>query len=98
MDKNDLKLFKNMLEKLNLISGSKEKKCIPEELISKKNARRSIVANCLINKGDIITREMITFKRPGTGIKPFEIDEILGKKASIEIAEDTILEQEMIAD
>jgi len=98
MDKNDLKLFRNMLEKLNLISGSKEKKCIPEELISKKNARRSIVANCLINKGDTITREMITFKRPGTGIKPFEIDEILGKKASIEIAEDTILEQEMIAD
>ena len=98
MDKNDLKLFKNMLEKLNLISGSKEKKCIPEELISKKNARRSIVANCLINKGDTITREMITFKRPGTGIKPFEIDGILGKKASIEIAEDTILEQEMIAD
>lgn len=98
MDKNDLKLFKNMLEKLNLISGSKEKKCIPEELISKKNARRSIVANCHINKGDTITLEMITFKRPGTGIKPFEIDEILGKKASIEIAEDTILEQEMIAD
>lgn len=98
MDKNDLRLFKNMLEKLNLISGSKEKKCIPEELISKKNARRSIVANCHINMGDTITREMITFKRPGTGIKPFEIDEILGKKASIEIAEDTILEQEMIAD
>ena len=98
MDKNDLKLFKNMLEKLNLISGSKEKKCIPEELISKKNARRSIVANCLINKGDIITREMITFKRPGTGIKPFEIDGILGKKASIDIAEDTIFEKEMIVD
>ena len=56
------------------------------------------MANCHINKGDTITREMITFKRPGTGIKPFEIDEILGKKASIEIAEDTILEQEMIAD
>ncbi len=98
MDKNDLKLFKDMLEKLNLISGSKEKKCIPEELISKKNARRSIVANCLINKGEIITREMITFKRPGTGIKPFEIDAILGKRASIKIAEDTILEQEMIVD
>ena len=97
MDKVDLKLFKNMLEKLNVISGSREKKCIPEELISKENARRSIVANCLINKGDIITREMITFKRPGTGIKPFEIDKVLGKKASKVIEEDTILEQEMIA-
>lgn len=97
MDKVDLKLFKNMLEKLNVISGSREKKCIPEELISKENARRSIVANCLINKGDIITREMITFKRPGTGIKPFEIDKVLGKKASKVIEEDAILEQEMIA-
>lgn len=97
MDKVDLKLFKNMLEKLNVISGSREKKCIPEELISKENARRSIVANCLINKGDIITREMITFKRPGTGIKPFEIDKVLGKKASKVIEEDTILAQEMIA-
>ena len=66
-------------------------------MISKENARRSIVANCLINKGDIITREMITFKRPGTGIKPFEIDKVLGKKASKVIEEDTILAQEMIA-
>jgi len=97
MDKVDLQLFKNMLEKLNVISGSREKKCIPEELISKENARRSIVANCLISKGDIITREMITFKRPGTGIKPFEIDKVLGKKASKVIEEDTILAQEMIA-
>jgi len=35
---------------------------------------------------------MIICKRPGTGIPPFEIDKILGKKVKHEIAEDILLQ------
>ena len=30
---------------------------------------------------------MLTYKRPGTGISPSELDKIIGKKAKMDIAE-----------
>ena len=48
-----------------------------------------------INKGIVITKEMLTYKRPGTGISPTEIDKIIGKKALVDIEDDTILSFDM---
>ena len=96
MDKNDLKIFRKNLDNLKKSIGSFEKFSLETEQISRKNARRSIVANEIIKKGEIITKDKITYKRPGTGIPPFEIDNILGKKASKEILEDCIIEWEHI--
>ena len=96
MDKNDLKMFRKNLDNLKKSIGSFEKFSLETEQISRKNARRSIVANEIIKKGEIITKDKITYKRPGTGIPPFEIDNILGKKASKEILEDCIIEWEHI--
>ena len=39
---------------------------------------RSIVASRDLNKGDIITKDDITYKRPGYGIRPYDEDKILG--------------------
>jgi sialic acid synthase SpsE len=44
-------------------------------------ARKSLVANQNIQKGDIFTLENIAVKRPGTGISPMKIDKILGTKS-----------------
>ena len=96
MDKNDLKIFRENLDNLKKSIGSFDKFSLETEQISRKNARRSIVANEIIKKGEIITKDKITYKRPGTGIPPFEIDNILGKKASKEILEDCIIEWEHI--
>lgn len=41
--------------------------------------RRSIVANCRISKGDIITKDMLAFKRPGNGLSPEFLDKVVGK-------------------
>ena len=38
---------------------------------------------------------MLTFKRPGTGISPTEIDTLIGKTARTDIQEDTILQYDM---
>ena len=46
----------------------------------RKIARRSIVAIDDIPKGEIIIRNMVGFKRPGTGLPPKYIKEILGRK------------------
>jgi sialic acid synthase SpsE len=92
MDKNDLKYFLDNM-KLNLeLHGDIDKKSLDSELISRQNARRSIVANGVINKGDILTNENITFKRPGTGIPPYQNTMILGKKALRDIADDELID------
>ena len=92
MDMNDLKIFRKNLASVKKVIGNFEKFSLETEQISRKNARRSIVANETIKKGEFITKEKITYKRPGTGIPPFEIENILGKKASKDIIEDCIIE------
>lgn len=59
-------------------------------------ARRSIIAKVKIPKGTVITKEMLVIKRPGTGIEPKYLDQILGKVALQDIEEDTLLSQDVI--
>ena len=92
MDKKDLLLFKNYLTRLDEISGNNtEKKIIPSEIISRNNARRSIVVNRNLLKGEKITLSDVSFKRPGTGIPPFEINRVLNKKLKKNILKDQLL-------
>ena len=60
------------------------------------NARRSVVATCDIKKGTILTEEMLTFKRPGTGIPASELDRLIGKSACVDIKEDTIIQEKYL--
>jgi sialic acid synthase SpsE len=60
----------------------------------KREFRRSIVLTRGINKGEIITEEMIDFKRPGTGIPPEAVSYIIGKKVNRNIAYDEIINLE----
>ncbi len=57
-------------------------------------ARRSLVANCDVKRGEPFTEENVTWKRPGTGLDPRNWDRLMGKKASHDIAEDTVLSNE----
>jgi N-acetylneuraminate synthase len=59
------------------------------EMPARKNARRSLVAAQTIERGTVITKSMIIPKRPGDGISPSKMDEILGRTASKTIKEDT---------
>ncbi|MBO8173591.1 MAG: N-acetylneuraminate synthase family protein [Bacillaceae bacterium] len=96
MNPADAKKITKGIEFVNTLRGSYEIKCLDTELISRQNARRSLVAACDIKKGSIITRGMLTFKRPGTGISPSEIDNVIGKMANEDISEDTILQYGML--
>ncbi len=55
-------------------------------------ARRSIAAKGDIGKGEIITEEMLTVKRPGTGIPPKFISYIVGRKAKAAIMKDELID------
>ncbi len=51
--------------------------------------RRSIVAAVDIPHGQTVTPEMLSFKRPGTGISPARLHEILGRRTAVTIPQGT---------
>lgn len=91
MDPQDLKNIKSGLEFIKIISGHGELSCLESEQTARLNARRSIVTKVAIKKGRTITQEMLTFKRPGIGISPSRISDVIGKKAAVDLEEDHIL-------
>jgi sialic acid synthase SpsE len=96
MTPEDAKKIIKGIEFIDEIRGTYEIKCLDTELAARHNARRSLVAVCDIKKGELITKEMLAFKRPGTGISPVEMDSIVGRVALMDIPEDTILQYEML--
>ncbi len=44
-------------------------------------ARKSIVAARAIKAGEVLSKENMTIKRPGTGISPMLWDQVIGKRA-----------------
>ena len=55
-------------------------------------ARKSIVAEKNIKKGEVLTIDNLTTKRPGTGISPMRWNEVLGSKAIRDFVEDEVIE------
>lgn len=96
MDPGDVIKFKKNVAFLSKINGMKNKQPLICESSSRRHVRRSIVAAKDIAKGKTITSDDLTFKRPGTGIYPSEIDNVIGKTAKIDILEDTLLDYDML--
>jgi len=62
------------------------------EIKNRAIARKSIVASEEIHAGELFTEKNITVKRPGTGITPMKWDEVIGKVAKRDFAEDELIE------
>ncbi len=76
--------------------GSGEKQPVMAEFEVMSASRKSIVARLDIPKGTVVSEAMLTAKRPGTGISPARMNEIIGKRATIDIAADTLIQESMI--
>jgi sialic acid synthase SpsE len=76
--------------------GSPRKGPVDAEMAAHRLARRSLVAARLIPRGTIITREMLTYKRPGTGIPPKFLSTVVGRTARVDIAADQVLTWDMV--
>lgn len=95
MDKEDLKIFNQNLDRTFELLGQFELAALQAEEPARRNARRSLVALKEIKAGQEISKQDLTFKRPAHGVSPKFIDELVGKKALIDIKEDTILQWNM---
>ncbi len=91
MDINDLKKLKSSIKDIHISIGKKEKNFLNSEINSRKFARRSVIARKLIKKDQIITKNDLICKRPGTGIEPEKINDVIGKRAKKNLKEDYII-------
>ncbi len=96
MDPEDARAILKNIALLDEIRGSGELKCLESEAAARANARRSIVTARDIAEGEVITEEMLTFKRPGTGISPTDMPRVVGRRAAGPLSEDTILQEDML--
>ncbi|HJS73358.1 MAG TPA: N-acetylneuraminate synthase family protein [Vicinamibacteria bacterium] len=96
VDPRDLKEMVSSIRTIEKAMGRYLKGPIEAESQAYKFARRSIVSKTAIPRGTSITREMLTFKRPGTGIYPKHVDQVVGRTARVDVPEDTVLEWGMI--
>jgi N-acetylneuraminate synthase len=86
--------LREMVRQIRIVEealGSAVKGPVESEKEAMKYARRSIVSAAAIPRGTTITLEMLTFKRPGTGISPKLMGEVVGKKAKRDIKEDEVI-------
>jgi len=68
------------------------------EIDIRKQFRRSLVASRDLISGQILSREDIVLKRPGNGIHPRNLCNVLGKRISLNIKKGTLLEKAMISE
>jgi N,N'-diacetyllegionaminate synthase len=86
--------FREMVKNIREVEaslGDGVKRVTESEKGVREAARRSIVAAIDIKAGTMITPEMLDVKRPGTGIEPKMIDEIVGRRAKRLIKRDELI-------
>lgn len=96
MDPNDVRGIIKAIDYADYIRGDGTLCCLVSEKTARENARRSLVASKDIPAGTVISGEMLTWKRPGTGIPVNCFNKTIGKKASVFIAQGMIITYEML--
>lgn len=87
----ELKTMVRCIRNVEAALGDGRKSATAGEEEAKKIARKSIVAACDIPAGTVITRELLTCKRPGTGLPPGFIKYLLGRKAKTALKKDSVV-------
>jgi sialic acid synthase SpsE len=71
--------------------GKFEREVSSDELKQRAKMRRSLIVNTDLNPGDVLTKENLGAKRPGTGISVSEWDLYLGKVVNKKIEKDSLI-------
>ncbi|MCT2534642.1 N-acetylneuraminate synthase [Aquibacillus koreensis] len=92
LEPNELKAMVSAIRNVEVAIGTSEKKPVDSERKNMTIARKSIIANRPIKKGEIFTEENLTVKRPGNGISPMKWLEVIGSPAIRDFEEDEMIE------
>lgn len=96
LDPQELKRLVDNIRDVEVILGDGLKEIGENEKAVYYRASRSIVAKKAIPAGTVLTEELVDFKRPGDGLKPYELDELLGKKTIDKINVDEVISKDKV--
>ncbi|MCK5831462.1 MAG: N-acetylneuraminate synthase [Methylococcales bacterium] len=91
LEPDELEEMVKTIRNIELALGSSVKKPSKSEQPNIVIARKSIIAKTSIKKGDILSEENLTIKRPGKGISPMRWDEVIGKIAQRDYQEEDLI-------
>jgi N,N'-diacetyllegionaminate synthase len=92
LEPEELKAMVAAIRNIEKAMGDGVKRLTPSEAGNRVVARKSLVARHGIRKGEVLTAENITAKRPGTGISPMQWDTVIGRLAPRDFSEDELIE------
>lgn len=72
--------------------GDGTKQCQAAEASTRAIARKSVVAATAIQKGELFSEANLTCKRPGTGLAPNTLWQLIGKRASRDYSADSLID------
>jgi len=96
LEPDELRLLVEGIRAVQSARGDGVKRPTPEEAATAAVARKSLVAARDIAAGETIERDMLTIKRPGTGLPPERLDWVVGRRARTPIGVGTVITPEMV--
>ena len=91
LEPEELKAMVSAIRNIEKALGSSEKKPSPSESVNIDVVRKSIIASASIKKGEILSDNNVTTKRPGVGISPMKWDKVIGTVASKDYQMDDLI-------
>lgn len=91
LDPDQLADLVGQIRQVEMALGDGVKKLMPGELSNKTRMQKSIVARRQLAKGETITPQDITTKRPGDGLPPVYYDRLIGRKTARSIEKDELI-------
>lgn len=97
LEPEELKSMVKAIRNIEIAIGHGIKKPSESELKNRMIARKSIHFAKILSKDHIICEDDLIMKRPGDGISPMLINDVIGKKIIENVEKDLILKWEMLA-
>lgn len=92
LEPDELKAMVSAIRNIEKAIGDGKKHVSDSERKNIAIARKSIIAARNIKKGELLTENNLTVKRPGNGINPMRWNEVIGKIAVRDFVEDELIE------
>ena len=92
LEPTELKAMVTAIRNIEVALGDGIKRLTPSEMKNIPIVRKSLVAANAIKAGECFNEFNLTVKRPGTGLSPMSWDEVLGRTAIRDFAQDELIE------
>ena len=97
LEPHELRQLVEGVRKLELALGE-EKRVYDDEQVVRAWAHHSVVATRDIDAGQTLDADSLAVKRPGTGIPARHLEELYGRRAARDLAENTVLQWQDVGD